>query len=359
MSGRFGMENEVMSAEPFRFKSKIRVAISGVCNLRCQYCDNSHGHSPERIIAMEDFRRTPLSAGCIGVQDYIGILQCFFRCGFRRVDFTGGEPMLNPAWDVLVEETKRIGFESVEMTTNGTLLGEYLDRKGALPAGLDRLIVSIDTYDPEQYRLYVGGGASLDRIVEAVRRAKAANEKLKMTANCVLTKSKRISLPEYASFAQRAGFDSVTFLDVVVRDSANEKEIDFFQREFLSGREIKADIARLYGSLQVSGGRHDYNVVLPGGLHVGVVDTQGLTRRDAACAGCERFCQEGLYTAKVATDGNITDCLGSGGIAIDGAAALRDGRLDDEIRRIYERLANGKQGYFFDDFLRFIGSQRA
>lgn len=343
-----------MVTDEFEYKSKIRVAISPVCNLRCAYCDNSHGQSTNRIIAMEDFRRTPLSAGCISTEEYIEILRTFFCSGFRRVNFTGGEPMLHPQWDVLVDQTKSIGFESVEMTTNGTLLGAYLDRKGILPAGLDRLIVSIDTYDPDHYRLLVGKDVSLEQVCADIRRVAVGSNKLKLTANCVLTKSKRVSLSKYIDFIIDAGFDSVTFLDLVVRDSSNKKEIDYFKQEFFSGREIKKEIALLYGTLEIHQGRHDYNVVLPNGLNISVVDTQGLTRRDSACSNCARFCQEGFYTAKVATDGNITDCLGAGGISIDGISALHSGTLERELRRIYDRLAKGKQGYYFNEFLRFI-----
>ena len=343
-----------MGANMFEFKSKVRVAISAACNLSCAYCDNSHIQSKDRIISMEDFRRTPVNAGCISTEEYIEILRSFFRSGFRRVNFTGGEPMLNRQWDIMVKQAKNIGFESVEMTTNGTLLGDYLDRKGSLPVELDRLIVSIDTYDPNDYRLLVGKDVSLKQVCADIRRTSTANNTLKLTANCVLTKSKRVSLAQYLDFVAETGFDNVTFLDLVVRDSSNKKEIDYFKKEYFSGKEIKEEIFRLYGALEVLPDRHDYNVILPNGLNVSVVDTQGFTRRDAACNSCERFCQEGYYTAKVATDGNIIDCLGAGGISIDGISALHNGTLDSDLRRVYDRLAKGQQGYYFDQFLRFI-----
>lgn len=339
-----------MDQNSFVFKSKVRVAISGVCNLKCRYCDNSHTSPTDRIIAMEDFRKTPFCTGVISTSDYLRILEAFYHNGFRKVNLTGGEPMMNPQWPIIVEESKKMGFESVEMTTNGTLLQQYLKKHLRFPDSLDRLIVSIDTYDEAQYQYIVGSNHSLADIAEGVRMLKEANPKLKLTANCVLGKSGKVHLPEYIGFIAQIGFDSITFLDLVVRDNRDRQEIAYFMEEFLSGKEIKNALFQLYGDLEIQGGRHDYNVVLPNGLHISVVDTQGPTRRDEACANCDQYCQEGFYTAKVATDGTVIDCLGAGGISIDAISALKQGTLDAELQRIYQRLAKGKTGLHFEEF---------
>jgi molybdenum cofactor biosynthesis enzyme MoaA len=336
--------------ESYVFNSKIRVAISGVCNLKCKYCDNSYIRSNKRIIAMEDFRRKPLTDGCITETDYLQILESFCKNGFKRVNFTGGEPMLNREWAYLIDETKKIGFDSVEMTTNGTLISEYLDENKQFPIGLDRLIISLDTHDPEIYREIVGKNVELFDLINSIKLIKKSNPLLRLTANKVLTKSEGCHLKEYIDFVNEAGFDSITFLDLVIRDKRNAHEREYFLKEFFSGKEIKASLERVYGNLVVCGGRHDYNVVLPNGMKISVVDTQGLTRRDEKCMRCVDFCQEGFYTAKVATDGTIIDCLGEEGIVIDGVAALKDHVLDDEIAKIYERLSKGTRGYYFYKF---------
>lgn len=334
----------------FEFKSKVRVAISSICNLHCKYCDNSRVVQEDRIASMEDFRRKPLSEGNVSTKEYISILRSFFMNGYDRVDFTGGEPMMNPDWDYLVIESKSIGFKSVELTTNGTLINRYLDDNGAFPQELDRLIVSIDTYDAIKYKEIVGRSADLESILQGVQRLKKCNPNLKMTANCVLCRSNEFSIGEYIDFIKKAGFDSITFLDLVVRDMRKPQEVAFFLKEFSSGEKVKHTIKKLYGDLIIRDGRHAYNVTLPNGLNISVVDTKGQTRRDAACDSCQYFCQEGFYTAKMATDGTIIDCTGAGGSIINAREALLDGTLDQKIQALYYRLANGKQGYYFDRF---------
>lgn len=334
----------------FVFKSKARIAISSKCNLKCKYCDNGRAMADQRVKAMEDFRQTSTSTGNITTQDYLLILNSLCKNGYDRVDFTGGEPMLNCDWDKLVVESKKMNFKSVEMTTNGTLLNNYLDQKCKFPEALDRLIISLDTYDPNKYQEIVGNSVELDCILSGVKRLKRYNPDLKLTANCVLCKSSALSITQYIEFVKTAGFDSVTFLDLIVRDKRQKNEIDFFLNEFLPGSEVKNILRSTYGDLCVNTGRHAYNVTLPNGLNVSVVDTQGLTRRDKSCESCKYFCQEGFYTIKVATDGTITDCLGCGGTVIDFKQSVLDGTLDEKIQTVYKRLANGQEGYFFDKF---------
>lgn len=334
----------------FIFKSKARIAISSKCNLKCKYCDNGRVMTGQRVKAMEDFRQTSTSAGNITTHDYLLILNSLCKNGYDRVDFTGGEPMLNPDWDKLVVESKKMNFKSVEMTTNGTLLNNYIDQNGKFPEELDKLIISLDTYDSNIYQEIVGNSVKLDYILSGVKRLKKCNPELKLTANCVLCKSNELSIIKYIDFVKDIGFDSVTFLDLIVRDKRQKDEIGFFLKEFFPGKEVKNILRNTYGDLCVKTGRHAYNVTLPNGLNVSVVDTQGLTRRDKSCESCKYFCQEGFYTIKVATDGTITDCLGCGGTVINFPQSVSDGTLDKKIQAVFKRLVNGKEGYFFDKF---------
>ena len=333
------------------FHSKARVAISPECNLKCFYCDYSRRQGQDRIVAMEDYRSTPLSKGVISSDDYIVIMEALLRNGFNRVDFTGGEPMLNKDWKKLVCAAKHMGFQSVEMTTNGTLISNYLRHNGSFPLELDRLIVSLDTYDVNVFKRIIGRDFSPNHVVSGVKRLRETNPRIKLTANCVLCKDTLVNIEEYLAFIKGIGFDGITFLDLVVRDVTKNQEVDFFINEFVSGEILKEYIRNKYDDLQVFEDRHSYNVVLPDGLVVGLSDTKGFTRRDQFCEACPDYCQEGLYTIRVATDGTISDCLGPKGFHFDGINSIKKHSLDGDIGQIYRRLANSKVGYHFDDFL--------
>ena len=84
------------------------------------------------------------------------------------VAFMGlGEPLLHPRFLDMVRLAKRRGLRA-EVTTNALLLDDEL-AAGLLEAGLDQLVVSIDGASAEAFGR-VRSGASLDRVVENVRR---------------------------------------------------------------------------------------------------------------------------------------------------------------------------------------------
>jgi MoaA/NifB/PqqE/SkfB family radical SAM enzyme len=60
---------------------------------------------------------------------------------------TGGEPLDHPDADVILSALPRLGFDGVVLTTRGARLEAHLD---ALEAGVDQLVVSLDTLDPEK-----------------------------------------------------------------------------------------------------------------------------------------------------------------------------------------------------------------
>src|SRR4030042_5596889 len=108
-------------------KRNIRVAISPFCNLDCVYCDGSKARRPNRPGAMEDFRREPLDQGVINTPTFVKIIEALHQAEFSGMALTGGEPFLNPEWNVIVNECQKMGMSRIGVTTNGMLLGAYLE----------------------------------------------------------------------------------------------------------------------------------------------------------------------------------------------------------------------------------------
>jgi MoaA/NifB/PqqE/SkfB family radical SAM enzyme len=79
------------------------------CNLQCVHC---YADSSPYL---------PLK-GAMGYEDWKRTLEEAFTLGCRQVQFIGGEPTLYPSLLQLLSDTKEIGFESVEVYSNGTLL---------------------------------------------------------------------------------------------------------------------------------------------------------------------------------------------------------------------------------------------
>lgn len=121
-----------------RVARDLRVSVTDRCNLRCRYCMPAEGlpwmAKPEMLTDDELVR-------------LIGI---FVGLGVDQVRLTGGEPMLRRSLrDVVARIAALEPRPRIAMTTNG--IG--LDRLAAplAEAGLDRVNVSLDTVDPEEF----------------------------------------------------------------------------------------------------------------------------------------------------------------------------------------------------------------
>lgn len=102
----------------------FRVSLTGNCNLNCAFCHN------------EGAPRT----GYLNLGFCVKAMKEAFNIGFRRVQFTGGEPILHPQVEQFVQEGRKI-FQDVGITTNGTHL---LDKVDALAySGITAVHVSL------------------------------------------------------------------------------------------------------------------------------------------------------------------------------------------------------------------------
>jgi cyclic pyranopterin phosphate synthase len=102
--------------------------------------------------------------------------------GVTKVRLTGGEPLVRRGIVDLVKMIAAIpGIVDLSMTTNGILLDKFAIQ--LKEAGLQRINVSLDTLDPEKYRIITRGG-NIENVLEGLKQAKAAGlDPIKV--NCV------------------------------------------------------------------------------------------------------------------------------------------------------------------------------
>ena len=84
-------------------------SITGRCNFQCRHCllsapDAHHPHLP--------------------LKDCLHIIHEIAECGIRRVDITGGEPLLRTNFSEIVGELTRCGIQIGTLFTNASLLTE-------------------------------------------------------------------------------------------------------------------------------------------------------------------------------------------------------------------------------------------
>ncbi len=132
--------------------------LTGDCNLRCSHCWISPSYSRSDAAAADR---------CVGLDDLERVIGDAVELGLQRVKLTGGEPLLYPELegllDFLVARGLRAGMES-----NGVLLDE---RSVALLArsSVANLSVSLDAAEPGLHDALRGVQGSFDKCLKGLK----------------------------------------------------------------------------------------------------------------------------------------------------------------------------------------------
>ncbi len=165
----------------------LRLSVTNQCNLNCLYC---------RPLGTKQ----PPQNSSLSYQEIATIVHAATQLGITHFRLTGGEPLLRADLPELIRGLSSIpGVTDLSLTTNGQLLSDIAQELAV--AGLQRVNVSMDSLDPDRYRLLTGGG-SLQRVwagIHASQRAGLAPVKL----NVVLVNGYNDT--EVTDFAQLAG----------------------------------------------------------------------------------------------------------------------------------------------------------
>lgn len=118
----------------------LRLSVTDRCNLRCQYC------MPE-----EEYTWLP-RGDLLTFEEIETLVDLFTALGVEKVRLTGGEPLLRRDLPTLVGMLARNPrITDLALTTNGILLAEQAP--ALYDAGLHRVTVSLDTLQPERFRV--------------------------------------------------------------------------------------------------------------------------------------------------------------------------------------------------------------
>jgi cyclic pyranopterin phosphate synthase len=232
--------------------------------------------------------------------------------GIKSVKVTGGEPLVRRGVAGLVGELKAItGINHVSLTSNGMLLGDYLE--ALVAAGLDAVNISLDTMNEEKFR-QLTRTEGFDTVLSAIDRA--VELKLKVKINCVPIRAfNEEDIVKIAAMAHNKDI-TVRFIELMPLGSAavlHPLPVD----------EVMAVIEREYGTLKPSaeklGNGPAVYYTLQGFVgHVGFISALS----HSFCQDCNRL--------RLTASGLLKPCLSSD-LSLDLRNLVRSGAGDREI----------------------------
>ncbi len=266
----------------------LRLSVTDVCNLSCHYCNpvRGCGESYPHRLNWSDL-------------DFL-VEVCTTDLGVEALRITGGEPTVRPGLTSWIAGLRRHrGLRDVAMTTNGILLERMAP--GLREAGLDRVNVSLDTFDPGKFRELTRGG-SLQRVLAGIEVARGLFDRVKLNA-VALRSLTPAELPAFIEFSDRHEVE-VRFIELM--PIFDQKM--YFGENYISVEELRNGIAALGWELEpegdgpADGNRTGYGPattfrVRGSRARIGFISQMSATK----CISCNKL--------RVTSDGALKPCL--------------------------------------------------
>ncbi|MBX3423949.1 MAG: GTP 3',8-cyclase MoaA [Pirellulaceae bacterium] len=265
-----------------RAHRSLRVSVTDVCNIRCQYCmpDGKVPFMPsERHLSFGQLAEFVRVTASLGVTHY---------------RLTGGEPLMRPDLYKLIELLVPIrGVQEVALTTNGMFLAEQLPQ--LVSAGLSRVNISLDTLSEESFQR-LSRRAGLHRVLEGIE-AVLAQPGVELRLNALVLRDVNLDdVVDLVSFARQRGV-VIRFIEFMPLDGQRA----WSQQRMVSGDELRQRLVRHFGPLTIKprpdSAQPSTDYVFCDGTAVGFIDS--VTR--PFCGNCDRL--------RITSDGKIRNCL--------------------------------------------------
>ncbi|SIR59312.1 GTP 3',8-cyclase MoaA [Natronorubrum thiooxidans] len=272
-----------MLADEFgREVTGVRVSLTDRCNFDCVYCHNEGlGDTRGPMDPQDDEMST---------DDVVRFLEVAAEFDVDAVKFTGGEPMLRQDLEEIIERTPE--QMEVSLTTNGTFLPGRAE--ALVDAGLERVNVSQDALDPEDFAAVTKSGA-YEKVLEGVDAAlEAGLDPVKL--NMVVFEHTAGYVPE--------------MVDHVARNEGMQLQLIEYMPELTGKPEWNVDIGRVHDWLAEQADEiehremHDrkrYWVSSDDGDGQGMVEIVDPVENPTFCANCHRV--------RVTHQGHLKGCL--------------------------------------------------
>jgi radical SAM protein with 4Fe4S-binding SPASM domain len=219
--------SRVVQRSPGKIPLNLNVEVTTRCNLACTFCSHPS--------------LTKEQTGDLPIAIFERTLQQAHECGgIKAVNLNGlGEPTLRNDLHEFVSIAKRNAVNDVMFHTNGTQLVSESYIEKLIDAGLDRVIVSVDSPDKETYeamRLIKGSwdkkmnsyrksvkGSPHELLVDNTRRLlqyvkKRGLKQPIIRVTCVLTDKTFQQMKQFKEFWINEGADLITYQDLTWHD---------------------------------------------------------------------------------------------------------------------------------------------
>jgi cyclic pyranopterin phosphate synthase len=302
----------VLSDSFGRMHKYLRISLVEHCNLQCSYCmpEGELDWTPTDELLTDD--------------EIIRLARLFVGQGVTKIRLTGGEPLLRPGIEKIVETLASLPrLKTLAITTNGLLIKRKLPKLQA--AGLNLVNLSLDTLQPDRFEA-ITRRDGLGLVLEAIDvMLKFGYNPVKI--NCVVMRGvNEDELVDFVDLTREKSIE-VRFIEFMPFDDnrwSGEKLVPY--------EEMLRVIRQVYPleSLACSPESTAKLYSVPGFRgRVGFITSM----TEDFCESCDRL--------RITADGNLKVCL-FGRAEISLQHAMRSGASDQELLELISTAVGGK-----------------
>ncbi len=155
--------------EPVSSGEELLVRITEICNASCKFC-SAHGVLPDLVTSDQETEER-LKAGRDARKD--------------MVSFTGGEPTLKKELIEYLKLAKHLGYERLEVQSNGLLLADKKTVANLADAGMTAGFLSLHSDDEQIHNKMLGQPKAFEKVLQAAGHL--LDSKIKVGFNCVIS----------------------------------------------------------------------------------------------------------------------------------------------------------------------------
>ena len=301
-----------------RIAKKLRISVTDRCNMRCIYC------MPTNNVEWLD------DSEVLSFNEIVRLASIFADLGIEKIRITGGEPLVRPSLENLINSISMIpGIKGIGLTTNGLLLADQVKQLSA--AGLSSVNVSLDSFKEDRLKMMTGV-KGVNKVISSIHNANDAGLDVKLNT-VVIRGWNDDEIVDFALFARDNGF-TVRFIEFMPLDGTGiwKHDLVFSKKEMIERINLNlGEIVKHHNS---------DNQPEPAMLY-SFVDGKGImgfipSITEPFCGNCDR--------ARITSDGRLLTCLFENP-GHDLKGFLRSGATDEVIERyIIDSMSNKPEG---------------
>lgn len=306
----------------------LRVSLTDRCNFRCSYCMS------------ESMQFAPRSEN-LHVEELELICRAFVELGVEKIRLTGGEPLIHPDFEDLLQRLSGLaGLKNIALTTNAALL---VQRMNAIAASkVSQVNISLDSIDKANFsRITRSHSREFDNVMAGIDAAVAAGIPRIRLNTVVSSGVNDHELAALLAFAIAKGVHIAFIEEMPMGDMASYNR----STHYLSNIEVKRRLKSTFDLIpqtqkRLQAGPAQYYQVAGSDTDVGFISPHS----NNFCSSCNRV--------RLTRKGQLVLCLGNEENldlrAVIRAADTAADAVESIKRSIVEALQRKPESHYFD-----------